>query len=145
MKFKMNGQETADYAAVQKHIDTLEGFARETRDTGRKNFVKSLGSANKILASQIEQFTQLVLGLTDEQFEAFTKAYEVSAPQSLFGTHADGGTAIPPTTVDPVVDEIEVLEARIQMHKRGGMPQKDIEQTESYKKLQTLKARGTAA
>lgn len=137
--FRVNGAQVQDYSAVQAHIDTLEGFRKETGESHRKEFVKGLGESNKIMATQVDSLTEVALGLTDDQFTKFKESYGAAEGAPLFSNHGQQGGGTPSGT-DAKADQIEVLEAQVKMHKHAGMTQENIEKTESFKKLQLLKA-----
>lgn len=136
--FRVNGATTQDYSAVQAHIDTLEGFRKETGEAHRKDFVSSLASQNKIMATQVDSLTEVALGLTDEAFAKFKESYGAAPGAPLFSNHGQQGGGSP--TPNAQDDEREVLEARVKMHRQAGMSQENIEKTESFKKLQALQA-----
>lgn len=153
--FTVNGQPTQDFGAVQRHIATLEQFRADTIETGRKAFVAGLAEANKISATQIDDLTDLALGMNDEQYAKFCKSYDAAPTSSLFAQHGAGGEGGGGTGGgdggggaaggQSLTDQIEVLEETIAQHKRAGMSQEKIEKTSSFQRLQALKAqRGTA-
>lgn len=97
--FNLGGDRTSsDFAAVQSFINEtlasnaslttqvadLEAFQRETVTANRKNFVSSLVSGNKILASQQTGMEDFVAGMTPEQFGQFEKMYEGTPALPLF-------------------------------------------------------------
>lgn len=138
--FRIDGQHVNDFGRVQTHIDTLEGFRRETMDTARKDFIKALATGNKIAATQIESLTAHALSLSDTQWDAFRAAYDAAPQNPLFGQFSNDGTGTPPTS-NPVADEVSILEERLKMHRKAGMPEDKIKETESYKRLQVLVAK----
>jgi hypothetical protein len=142
--FRVNGTETSDYAAVQAHIATLEGFARDTKDNGRKSFVAQLVTDNKIAAPMKESMEALAVGMSDEQFAAFQKSYELAPKMSLTANHGMAtGTPDKPAagTIDPVQDEIDILEAQIQMHRlAGALSEEQIKNTKAFRRLTEIKA-----
>lgn len=142
--FTINGVQTADFAAVQAHINTLEGFRKETTEQARKDFVTSLATDKKIAAGQVESLQELALTYSDAQFDAFKASYAAAPTMSLLSNHAgSGGTPTDPgagnssTSKD---DEVSILTEQIAMHKRAGMSQDKIEKLPSYKRLQALQS-----
>lgn len=145
--FTINGKAVSDFAAVQAHIVGLETFAKETRDSGRKDFVKGLATANKISAAQIPQLEVFALGLSDEQWTLYAASWDAAPVQSTLGLHAGSGSTNSNTqfgqTSTVADDEIATLEGIVQQHKRAGKTQKQIEAMNSYQRLQTLRAAQT--
>jgi hypothetical protein len=140
LQFRVNGQPTSDFRAVQAHIETLEQFQAETVATGRTDFVAALAGNGRIAATQIDGLNALVQTMTDAQFNAFRDSYKDAPANSLFATHGAQGGGTPDGTGNAVAEEIETLEAIVAQHKRANMPQDKIEKTNSFQRLQTLKA-----
>lgn len=144
------GRPTTDFAAVQRHITTLETFRQETIEMGRRDFVTNLAHSNKIAATQIDSMAALVLTMNDEQFAAFRATYEAAGAAPLFAPHGQQsgtsstpqGAAGPPNEGQPNAEpnEMDILEETVANHKRAGMSEETIEKTSSYKKLQALKS-----
>lgn len=148
--FRLRGQDETDFAKVQAHVAALEGevdglkarnealetFAAEQTKSNRHNFVTSLAEAKKIAATQIDALKALVEGMNDEQFEAFTKAYEGAPAISMLGNHAEGVSN--PTGEPAENDEAAVLAETIAMHRRAGMSDDELAKTSSYRKLAAL-------
>lgn len=137
-QFKIGGGSTTDYAAVQRHIDSLEEFQKETREQNRKDFVSSLAKENKITAPQVDKLEPFVLGLNDTQYTAWKSSWDDAQTIPLFGNHATGGSQGGET--DKKSARIEVLEGVVKHQRDSGMPQDKLEQLPSYKELQQLKA-----
>ena len=140
--FMVNGVATSDPREVQKHIDSLEGFHKETRAQKRKDFIAGLasGPSPKILATQIEATEKLVATMSDEQYELWTASWEAAAGVPLLspqGSPTAGGTATG-TSAQQAADRIEVLTGIVTMHKNGGMKREAIEALDSFKELKTL-------
>lgn len=142
-QFRVNGQPVSDFAAVQRHIESLESFATETTKAARTNFVNNLATSNRIAATQIDSLTALALTMSDEQFKAFTGAYESAPASGLLGLHGQQSQATPAT--DAVASEIQTLEETVAMHKRAGMPEDALVKTGSYLRLQALKTTSGSA
>jgi hypothetical protein len=142
-KFRVNGAEVSDFAAVQTHIDTLETFVRESVNAGRTAFVKGLSDGNKIAATQVESLTAHALSLNAEQFDAFKKAYDEAPASALFAAH--GGQVTPPNGggapaplgqgADQPLDDVAKAEAIVAMHRRAGRSDDEIKATASGKLL----------
>jgi hypothetical protein len=138
--FKVAGADTGDHSAVQKHIDTLEAFQRDTVENNRKDFVKKLSEGNtpKILATQIDSLTAFALSLSPEQYEQWSKTWESSPITPLLAQHGTQATGEPPAaggTTDTAEDHKEVLRATVLQHKRSGMKEDAIKKTRSYQEL----------
>ena len=137
--FAINGQPTNDFAAVQAHIAALEGFAKETRENNRRNFVTGLASANKITQPQVESMTALALSLDETQYEAFRASYESAPTVPLLAVHA-GGVTNPngDTPEDLNADERSILEERVKLHRSAGMTDEQIARTPSAQRLAVI-------
>jgi hypothetical protein len=131
--FKIGGAQTSDYAAVQRHIEGLEQFQRETLETGRKNFVNSLAKDNKIAATQIESLTEFALGLNDKQYEQWAKTYEAAPALPVFAQHGQQAR-----TGDNTNEALEVAREIVKRHRQSGMSEEQIQATASWKRLQEL-------
>jgi ATP-dependent protease ClpP protease subunit len=139
--FKVNGQDVSDPTAVQAHIERMETFQRETKAAAREAFVNGLAGSNKILASQITETMDFVSDLSDEQYEKWTKTWNVAGSIS----------SLQPTAVSPANPEgdpkgieaqnaqkIQDLKDTVRQHRLGGMSNEAIEKTGSYKQLVAL-------
>jgi hypothetical protein len=135
--FRVRGVETSDFAAVQRHIDTLEKFVEDSVETARRDFVTSLVSENKIAAPQQEPMEQLVLALNEEQFEAFKASYAAAPALALLASHGSGNPDLVGET-NPAAQEIEDLEEQIAMHRRAGLSEEKIANTKAAKRLAEL-------
>lgn len=138
---KVNGQPVTDQAAVQRHIETLEGFVNETRDAGRKAFVASLVTGNKILASAQSASEVFALGLSAEQFESWKAMHETAPQAPLLGRHAGSTGSDVSNRVESAKDEsdrLEILKGIVANHKAGGMNPEMIRMTNSYIELVQL-------
>lgn len=142
--FRVNGQTITDFGAVQRHIEALEGFQRESIKTARQDFVKGLATDNKIAATQLDSLTELAVGMSDEQFNAFKVSYESAPQSSLLASHGNTGGGTPPAG-SPADEERQILEEQVAMHRRSGMSEDKLQKTDSYRRLQELKTSGTAA
>lgn len=141
-KFRVNGSETVDFAAVQTHIDSLERFAADTKDANRRAFVKSLVSDKKIAVTQEENLTALALSLGDDQYESFVASYSAAPVIPLFEKH--GGRSDSQTTdTDNEDDELAVAEATVTHLRRSGMSEEQLKNTPSFKRLEALKAKAS--
>lgn len=149
--FRIGGQEETDYGKVQAHLATIEGenaalktrnetletFAKEQKVAGRHTFVTSLAADKKVAATQLDAMKVLVETMTDEQFEAFVKAYEGAPVMSLLGNHAEG-TSNPAGEPLEELNERQVAEEIVAMHRRANMSEDEIAKTASYRKLTAL-------
>lgn len=138
VSFLVNKVAVTDPQAVQAHIDSLETFANETRDEGRKSFCASLVKDNKALASALGGLEAFALGLSNEQFAAWQKTFDTVQSIPLLGAHADGvtnPTGDESTVAAAAADRISVLVDTVKMHKSGGMSSEKIMLTASYLEL----------
>lgn len=139
--FRINGGEVNDFAKVQAHIDTLEQFAKDTQDAGRKDFVNGLSRDKKIVATQVEAMTKFALGLSAEQYAEWAKTYEGAPATPLLAKHgATGDGSIPAGETDPAEDRKSILQETIAMHRRSGMSEDKIKTTSAFTELATLNA-----
>jgi len=139
--FKVGGVDTIDFGAVQKHIDTLEGFQKDTTEQRRKDFVLALSDpGKKILATQVDSLTEFALGLSPEQYEQWSKTWESSPTNPLLAQHGSQGDGAPPDAggTDAKTDRISILKGNVQQHQRAGMKAEAIEKTGSFKELVKL-------
>jgi hypothetical protein len=137
-QFKISGSPTTDFAAVQRHIEVLETFQRETLENARKNFVNGLVTANKVPATQLDGLTEFALGLQPSQYEAWKKIYEDAPAMPLFGNHSTSTSNHSNGGPSDNEARIEVLKGIVKHHKDSGLSQDRIEQTSSWKELQEL-------
>jgi ATP-dependent protease ClpP protease subunit len=144
--FTVNGMQTSDPKAVQKHINVLEQAAFENKMMGRKGFVARLVQDRKVSAAQQNELEEFVVDLTDEQWKKWTASYEKAPALSLLENHGKVGESSGVVNgLMETQDRIEVLEAIIEQHKKGGMPKAQIERTPTYLELQQLKSASTAS
>jgi hypothetical protein len=134
VQFRVAGQVTADPAAVQAHIDTLEQFRSETTQTNRADFVNGLVRDNKIAAPQEEALTALAQTMTTEQFDAFRASYKDAPSISLFGKHGseEGGTPPPPGGDPDALSDVEQAKEIVAQHRRAGMAVDKLYRTPSF-------------
>lgn len=141
--FRVNGQTVSDFSAVQAHIDTLEAANIEREKVVRGDFVKGLARDGKISAVQIDALTNHAQGLTPESYAAWAKSYDDVPASGLFGQYGasggdKGGAPVSTPGGGDVATEISKLEGVVAMHSRT-MTKDQLENTESYKRLQTLR------
>lgn len=139
--FFVNKVAVSDPKAVQAHIDSLEGFQRETLEQNRKDFVQTLAASNKIGASQMSGIEAFALGLTSDQYEAWKKTYDDAPALPLLGQHAAGSTnhdGQQSTREAQVADRIDVLKATVKQHQLTNMDPNKIKMTTSYIELMKL-------
>ncbi len=134
--FSCNGQNVTDFNQVQAYINRLEGFARETREAGRREFVAGLVKANKLGAPQQEGQTAFALSLTDEQFGAWKVQWETAPVSSVLAVHG-AGTGSPATSgaVTGQPDALEDAKQIVAMHRLNNMSDENLRATDSFKKL----------
>lgn len=134
--FRVNGTPTNDFAAVQAHIDSLETVLREHGEQSRRDFVNELASSGRIAATQVESMANHALSLNDEQYKSFSEMWSAAPTAPLFQQHGQGTVTNPDGTPGP--SEIDTLRERVLMHRRSGMTDEKIKETESYKRLMSL-------
>ncbi len=138
--YAVNGVQVSDPVAVQAHITALEQFRRDTTEQNRLNFVNGLaaGPNPRIAATQVEALGKFALGLTPEQYEAWTATWGEAPVPSVLGNHGAGVTNADNAAeapADPKADQIEVWKATVRQHALAGTPKAVIEKTASYKAL----------
>lgn len=145
--FTINGQATSDYAAVQRHIATLEGAAAEARNTARADFVNGLVQANIILGGEqnVASMTAFAQSLSDEQFEQWKAGFQVMPRAAVLGQHAapaanhhgfNGAPQVVQTSFGAVsADDIEVAKGIVRAHRSNNMPLDKLKATASYRTL----------
>lgn len=142
------GTEVSDFAAVQAHITrietenaALETFRTETIEASRLEFVAGLARDGKITNPQVEQFQALAKDMSAAQFDQFKAGWEAAPKVNVLGTHSTGstGTGDAADPAQQTAAEIETLEEIVANHRRRGATQEEIENTASFKRLQTLK------
>lgn len=138
--FRVAGADVVDVAAVQRHIDVLESFQRETMDGNRRNFVKGLVDAHKIAAPQAESMTELALGMSPEQFEQFRASYEAAPVIRLFEQFGDPTN---PAGEGDSSKELDVLRATVAEFTKSGMTEDEIKSTTTYKRLTALESQAS--
>lgn len=143
----INGKLETDWTVINQHFAALNQAQEEQKRAHRQSFVEGLAAANKIPAPMVDNLTKFVLGdentpgLSDEQFEAFAASYESATPLALFNEHAaTESTTAPgtPTATSAKNERVGVLEGILAMHRRGGMTEDQIKNTQSYIELQSL-------
>lgn len=139
-EFRVNGGVVSDFAAVQRHIDTLEKFQKESVEQARRDFVTSLATDNKILGNEetIKSMTEFALGLAPEQFVSWKATFAAAPGNPALQNHGAQTGGTPAGTAR--AERIEVLKDTIQQHTMVGMSKEKIEKLDSYKELQTLMA-----
>lgn len=135
----VNGQRVTDPKAIQAHIDTLEGFARESKDAARRSFVENLASDGKIGAPQVEAMQTLALTLSDEQYETFRASWDAAPKLPLLGKHGVQNQE-DATGIAAKRDRLKVLQDIVQHHRNSGMKEADIQAKDSYIEMQALQA-----
>lgn len=134
----VNGVRVTDPAAIQAHINSLEGFRTETFAAARSSFVNKLASDNKITAAQVEAMGAFAQTLTTEQYEGWTATWNASAPLPLLARHAGATNTDGTGSANDSADRLEVVRQTVMMNKRGGMTEEQIKVTNSYRELMKL-------
>lgn len=145
--FRIGGDETSDFAAVQSYVTGLEAeaeglrqFRTETIEAGRASFVDSLAASGRILASQVPGLNDFARTLSDEQFTAWRGSMELAPPSPVLANYTSSGDTEPPVTgaVDAATVRSDTLRSVIKQHQRAGLPSDKIKATNSYKELIAL-------
>lgn len=150
--FKINGETTKDYGKVQSYLagletenaevkSSFEKFKGETVDSGRKAYVTSLATDNKILATEVDDLTELALSYSEDQFAKFKKMYDARSANPMFSRQNDSaGTPTNGPTGDKSTEqkEFEDCADRIKWHKNAGRDNATIKATDSYKRYVEL-------
>jgi len=138
--FRINGADTSDHAAVQKHIETLETVLKVAADDKRKAFVNGLVTGNKVVASQEAGLQAFALSLPDDQYAAWVATYEAAPTHPLLAQHG-GSTGNPNAGAGKTEkdDQIEILTETVKTLHRV-MSKEKVEQTDAFKQLAQLTA-----
>ncbi|AKJ71696.1 hypothetical protein TIN2_6 [Tsukamurella phage TIN2] len=147
-QFSIGGKKTADFAAVQAHIDgleqrnkDLEQFRVESIEAGKADFVKSLVSTNKIPATSEEAYLNYAKSLDDKQYSAWKGLEEAKPAMSITAPQGAGFAQSHEqvTEVDAKDARVDVLKGIVSQHQLGGkMKAESIKETASYKELISL-------
>jgi hypothetical protein len=141
--FSAGGENVTDPIRVQNYITRLETFVSEQMVAGRKDFVASLVTTNRILASQKDGLEAFALQLNDEQYAAWQTTFTAPvAPQQLLGNHQTSSavTANPDGKGQVFATEnrqsdVDDAKAIVAMHRRMGTPTETLRTTPSFAKL----------
>lgn len=139
--FKVQGQDTADFKAVQNRLDFLEEFRNNTIKSGKQEFVKQLAVDNKIGAPQVEKLTAYALSLTDEQYAAWKDTWDGAVALPMLGETKVGGVSNTGSQSQAVEDnaaELDIKKGILRQHKLSNMTDDQIKQTASYKRVMEL-------
>lgn len=145
--FKINGQDSSDYAAVQAHIagleqrnSVLETAHKEQFEAGKSAFVKGLVKDNKLSAASEESTLEYAKDLDEDQFSAWKKMMEALPVMSITGAQGAGFSQSHEQVVqgDTVKERIVDLKGIVSMHQSGGMSPDHIMETATYKELVKL-------
>lgn len=137
--FMVNGSPVTDFNAVQRHISALEGARDEAREQARKDFIANLAANKKILASQVAGLETLVATMSDEQYALWTASWDAAPDVALLQAHGGEGAGQPTgTAAEAQNDRVDILKGIVENHKRGGMTEAKIKNTNSYKELVAL-------
>lgn len=133
--FRVAGADVNDFAKVQEHIQNLETFRTDTINATRTGFIDGLVATNVLPAPQADQFRKLIPDFSNDQFEAFKAGFEGMPTANIFGKH----DVAQHSTADARTDRISVLEGIVQSHRYRGATEAQIQETSSFKELQTIK------
>ena len=133
----------AENKAKDTELTTLRGFVKESKDGARKDFVKSLVEAGKVLATAQKDTEDFCLAMPDEQFAQYSKLMADVPVQPILGQYGqqpvmNGAPGASPQGADPKSERIDVLKDQVLMHTRMGKPAEVIKAYGSYKELLEL-------
>ncbi len=132
-----DGTVLTDPVEIQNHLNTLQSFHDDTVEANRKAFVASLAKDGKILASKLGEVEAFALGLKPEQYGPWKATMDAVPTSSLLQTPpVQPAQGQQPESVDQTIQN---LQDTVLMHKRGGMKEDTIKNTNSYKQLIALK------
>lgn len=147
-KFRIGGNETADFAAVQQYIDAQEAelgslrkFRTETVESERTGFVEALAEGGQILATQKDMFSNLALKMDADEFAAFRDSYEGAGPHKMLGKYAAHQQAAPvPGSPEAdkdqsLADQDQVDVAEVRMHSAIGATPEDISKYACFSRI----------
>lgn len=137
--FRVNGADTVDFAAVQRHIDTLELVVKTTDEDSRKAFVSALAKDNKIVAAQTEPMQQYALTLSADGYKAWQATFAGAQAIPLLQPHGANGSPNAGADADPGDDQIEVLRETVATLHRI-WPKEKVEKTAAFQQLTALTA-----
>lgn len=133
----------AEKAAQHTELESLRGFAKESKDNARKDFVKALVESGKILATIQADTEAFCLAMPDDQFAQYSKIMEGSPVQPILGQYGqqpimNGAPGGSPQGADPKAERIEVLKDQLRLHSMAGKSADVIKGYNSYKELLEL-------
>lgn len=143
-QFKINGQDSSDYAAVQAYIsglenrnEVLETAMREQFSASKVAFVQKLVDDNKLSATMQERNVEYVKDLDEKQFASWKEMMEAMPVMSITNQQGAGFSQSPEQAgqADAQQSRAEALEGIISMHQAGGMSKEHILETDTYKEL----------
>lgn len=146
-KFKVNGQEVTDLAAIQTHIDGLEEYSRVTQEQQRTDFVNGLAASNIIRATQLEGMLAYAKGLDGAGYSAFSALYGTATPDPLLAGHQAAQqfsqspaetNAIADSQAQGAPDEKMLVLDKINMFRTMNLPKSQIEATPSFARMKQL-------
>lgn len=146
--FRVGGQATTDFAAVQQHIDTLEGLTNDYVESTRNDYVTGLAEKGIIPATKVEDMQAFARGMSPEQYTQFAAMYDDTPANALFANHANGVTnekGTEGTNHDSSTpDELEILKLRVEYARKSGLGEAELQKLDSFKRLQQLTAAGSS-
>ncbi len=136
-----NGTKTTDFAAVQAELSTLGQFKKESIESGRKLFAKSLVDSNKMLAKDLKAAEDYCLSLSDEQFTAYKALMDGVPASPVLGVHGEGTTnhsgtqTTAPGQVSEADKQIDTDLGMVEQFKLSGMKADQIKATPAFSRL----------
>ena len=137
-QFRIGEDLTYEYAAVQKTLDMLYQFRQETVEANRTSFVDELVTENKIAAPQADKLKAFAKGLSDQQFADFRSTFDGAPKLSLLGDHTSDDSEKGGDGESAFAAEIAIARDVVDMHRRSGMSEEQLQATESYQRLLEL-------
>jgi hypothetical protein len=134
-QFRVNGQPTNDFNAVQVHITAMEESLRDIESAARHDFVNELVRTNRLPAPQLEDAKTFVDGLTADQFEAYKKQFGETEVLPLLAQHGNGVTN-PDGQQTQEASQVEIDLETVQHHRRSNLSVEKIRKTQAFQRLE---------
>jgi hypothetical protein len=132
--------------AQSARLETLEAFAKTQTTKARTDFVESLVTGKKVLASQKEDLLAFATAehMTDEAFASWSKTFEKASELPLLQEHGagggDGNSAPEAEARKALEEELKTARETVAFNKRGGMSETQLKRSKSYEKIARLEA-----
>jgi len=134
-----DGDTSSEFASVQRRLDALNQFVDEVTSKAREDFIDTLVKDEKIGAPQRDDLVAFAGDLTAEQFTTFRATYEAAPKLGVLSyNNDDGGKG--PDPKSPIAIEYATAQEVVAHHKRSGMSEAEIQNTDSFKAMVALEA-----